>query len=253
MGHPSSPHWNQPHQSLQGHLAPCLRNVQLCLWLLLPRSGEPATVRIPPTPLFLLTCSPLDTTLVADPPQQVRAQSAQAAAGATTAGHNSDRLEERCSKSVQKLGALVTATVRNLRAAPNWETFVRQRHGPSHLRDDPQDLPHPVGPFPASPKEHGVPVAFDNKPWSLEEMDRVIKKGCHPAAQKHASFITEEMLDGICRERPLNCPSLLCGQRTSRNPRLCHTHQGRAQPQKLILGQPLRMGNQRTHSSSHTQ
>ena len=36
-------------------------------------------------------------------------------------------------------------------------------------------------------------MAFDDPPWTLQELDAAIKKGCHPTAQKHSAFITHEM------------------------------------------------------------
>ena len=135
------------------------------------------------------------TTEVARPLRPEKVPPVAAAKGATLASTNEARVEERYNLAVQKLGTLVTNTVQNLQAAPDWETFVQQEHGPSHLRENLQELPHPAGPFLASLQEHGTPVAFDDEPWTLEQMDAVVAKGCHPTAQKHAAFIAEEMLE----------------------------------------------------------
>ena len=118
-----------------------------------------------------------------------------AANGATLASPNEERLEDRYNTAVQKLGTFVAANVLRLHSAPDWKTFVQQEHGPPHLRENLQDLDHPAGAFLSSLEAHGVPVAFDDEPWSLKKMDDVVKKGCHPTAQKHAAFIAHEMLE----------------------------------------------------------
>jgi len=118
-----------------------------------------------------------------------------AANGATLASPNEERLEDRYSTAVERLGALVDNNVRCLHSAPDWDTFVQQEHGPPHLRANLQDLPHPAGESLASLEAHEVPVAFDDEPWTLQKMDDAVKKGCHPTAQKHTAFIAQEMLE----------------------------------------------------------
>ena len=118
-----------------------------------------------------------------------------AANGATLASPNEDRLNDRYNKAVEKLGTLVSENVKRLHSAPDWKTFVQQEHGPPHLRENLQELAHPAGQFLASIEAHGVPVAFDDEPWSLQRMDDAVKKGCHPTAQKHSAFIAHEMTE----------------------------------------------------------
>jgi len=100
--------------------------------------------------------------------------------GATLASPNEERQEDRYKTSVDILGMLVDKNVQRLHSAPDWETLVQQEHGPSHLRADLQDLPHPPRDFLASLEAHGVTVAFDDEPWILQKMDDAVKKGCHP-------------------------------------------------------------------------
>jgi len=118
-----------------------------------------------------------------------------AANGATLASPNEERLDDRYSTAVERLGTLVDDNVQCLHSAPDWETFVQQEHGPPQLQANLQDLPHPAGDFLASLEAHGVPVAFDDEPWTLQKMDDAVKKGCHPPAQKRAAFIAQEMLE----------------------------------------------------------
>jgi len=115
--------------------------------------------------------------------------------GSTLASPNQERLDDRYNIAVARLGTYIAKNVRRLHSSPDWETFVQQEHGPPHLRANLQDLPHPAGAFLASLEAHGVPVAFDDEPWTIQRMDEAVKKGCHPTAQKHSAFIAQEMLE----------------------------------------------------------
>jgi len=56
-----------------------------------------------------------------------------AANGATLASPNEERLEDRYSAAVERLGTLVDGNARCLHSAPDWETFIQQEHGLPHL------------------------------------------------------------------------------------------------------------------------
>jgi hypothetical protein len=47
----------------------------------------------------------------------------------------------------------------------------------------------------ASVHEHGVPVQFDDEPWTLERKDEAAARGCHHSARLHAEFIAQEMIE----------------------------------------------------------
>ena len=90
---------------------------------------------------------------------------------------------------------LVTSTVNCFLASPDWESFIAEQRGGSHLQPHLEDLDHPASTYLASLHEHGVPVKFDDPPWTKEKKDEAAARGCHFSATLHANFIAEEMME----------------------------------------------------------
>lgn len=96
-----------------------------------------------------------------------------------------------------RLGTLVNELSAAFLRSPSWADFVRQVHGPSHLKANLQDLPHPAGEYLSHLREHGIPVVVCSEPLTPEQEREQLHCGCHKSAQDHAAFLREEMSDNI--------------------------------------------------------
>ena len=96
-----------------------------------------------------------------------------------------------------RLGTLVRQLCESLHESPSWESFVNEFRGPSYLSPDLDNIDHPAAPLLRQWRDQGVPAECDTEPWSLEQKDECIKRGCHYSANEHADFIREEMADFI--------------------------------------------------------
>ena len=96
-----------------------------------------------------------------------------------------------------RLGTLVRDLVQQYKQASSWEDFVKQFRGPSYLSEELDTLDHPAAALLKLWKDQGVPVHSSSKPWTLEQKDACVERGCHPSATQHAPFLREEMADNI--------------------------------------------------------
>ena len=96
-----------------------------------------------------------------------------------------------------RLGTLVRELVDRYNQAFSWEDFVKQFRGPSYLSEDLEDLDHPAASLLLRWKDEGVPVHTAAEPWTLEQKDACVERGCHRSATEHAAFLREEMADNI--------------------------------------------------------
>ena len=96
-----------------------------------------------------------------------------------------------------RLGTLVRDLVKQYKQASSWEDFVKQFRGPSYLSEALDSLDHPAAELLKLWKDQGVPVHSTSKPWTLEQKDACVERGCHPSATQHAAFLREEMADNI--------------------------------------------------------
>ena len=69
--------------------------------------------------------------------------------------------------------------------------------GRSYLAEDLQDLPHPAAPILQMWHDKGVPVLSSALPWTMEQKDAAVERGCHPSANVHAPFVRDEMAEFI--------------------------------------------------------
>lgn len=93
------------------------------------------------------------------------------------------------------LGTFVNNNVALLQSCRSWDRYVEKIHGPPHLQDKIDQLPHPAAPLLASLRDHGVPVLFDDRDWTLQELDDAVERGCNQSATFHKEFIAEEMVE----------------------------------------------------------
>ena len=69
--------------------------------------------------------------------------------------------------------------------------------GPSYLADSIDDVDHPAKDLLRLWRDFGVPANTDSEPWSLEQKDACINRGCHQSATEHSDFLREEMAEFI--------------------------------------------------------
>ena len=96
-----------------------------------------------------------------------------------------------------RLGTLVSELTARYSQAESWEQFVTDFRGPSYLSAELEDLDHPASSLLAEWRDHGVPVKSESEPWTLEQKDECIRRGCHPSATEHGDFIREEMAEFV--------------------------------------------------------
>ena len=92
-----------------------------------------------------------------------------------------------------RLGTLVRQLCEKFTSAESWEAFVNAFRGPSYLSSELDDLDHPAAALLRKWRDEGVPAETYSKPWTREQKDECIARGCHYSANEHADFIREEM------------------------------------------------------------
>ena len=65
--------------------------------------------------------------------------------------------------------------------------------GPSYLSPDLEDVDHPAIPMLRQWRDQGVPARSNAEPWTPEQKEQCIQRGCHRSALDHAEFLREEM------------------------------------------------------------
>ena len=143
----------------------------------------PASKRPPPCPVISPTSAP--------PP--VKKTNTLATPRSITTSQKVDTRQIQ----LDRLGTLVRDLTRDYSEADSWETFVTAFRGRSYLADDLEDLPHPAAPLLKAWRDDGVPVQSCASPWTLEQKDAAVERGCHPSANLHSSFVREEMAEFI--------------------------------------------------------
>ena len=91
------------------------------------------------------------------------------------------------------LGTLVRELCRSYDQASSWESFVAKFRGPSCLSSALDNCDHEA----ASPlrqwRDLGVPAESTSNPWTDQQKDKCIHRGCHCSANQHSDFLREEM------------------------------------------------------------
>ncbi len=156
-----------------------------------PVLGNPSQAPSRTTPVHALKRQ-IDSASVVAPPWK-RPSPSRAKRSTKTFSLSVDTLSLR----TDRLGTLVSDLTARLSRATSWEGFVHDFRGPSYLSTELEDLDHPATPMLAHWREHGVPVESSSEPWTLEQKDECIRRGCHPSATEHSTFLREEMAEFI--------------------------------------------------------
>ncbi len=96
-----------------------------------------------------------------------------------------------------RLGTLVRSLCTSLDEASSWETFVEDFRGPSYLSSDLDKVEHPATELLKTWRDEGVPAETDSLPWTEQQKDECIQRGCHPSANIHSNFLRQEMAEFI--------------------------------------------------------
>ena len=96
-----------------------------------------------------------------------------------------------------RLGALVRELCSTFSDAESWEEFVNAFRGPSYLASGLEDIDHPATELLRKWRDEGAPADTSSPPWTLEQKDQCMERGCHPSATKQAPFLRDEMAEFI--------------------------------------------------------
>lgn len=96
-----------------------------------------------------------------------------------------------------RLGTLVRQLDSDLDASASWEGFVSSFRGRSYLAPELEGVDHPAADLLRLWREHGVPANTTSEPWTDQELDSCVERGCHRSATEHADFLREEMSEFI--------------------------------------------------------
>ena len=96
-----------------------------------------------------------------------------------------------------RLGTLVRDLVCSFSNSSSWENFVEEFRGRSYLSPELDNLDHPAAPLLREWRDNGVPAETTSPPWTLEQKDECIRRGCHQSATEHSDFLREEMAEFI--------------------------------------------------------
>ncbi len=77
--------------------------------------------------------------------------------------------------------------------ADSWEEFINEFRGPSYLAQDLDHVEHPSGELLPHWRDQGVPAETTSPPWTVEQRDSCVARGCHRSANQHSEFLREEM------------------------------------------------------------
>jgi hypothetical protein len=95
------------------------------------------------------------------------------------------------------LGTLVHELTNAFTNTASWENFVAEFRGPSYLANELDNIEHPAAELLRKWRDHGVPVKTTSEPWSSDQKDACIQRGCHKSAKDHAAFVREEMAEFV--------------------------------------------------------
>ena len=96
-----------------------------------------------------------------------------------------------------RLGRLVGQLCHDFQNAESWEAFVNNFRGRSYLSPNLDQVDHPAVDLLKTWRDQGVPAMTSSPPWSKDQLDACIQRGCHRSATEHADFLREEMSEFI--------------------------------------------------------
>ena len=96
-----------------------------------------------------------------------------------------------------RLGTLVCQLISKFEHSSSWEEFVEDFRGRSYLATELDHVTHPAAELLRQWRDEGVPAMNSSPPWTTEQKDQCIQRGCHQSAKDHADFLREEMAEFI--------------------------------------------------------
>ncbi len=96
-----------------------------------------------------------------------------------------------------RLGTLVRDLTCAFLKAGSWEEFVNDFRGPSYLSPELENVDHAAAELLRYWRDEGVPAETTQTPWTNDQKDHSIHRGCHPSATEHSTFLREEMAELI--------------------------------------------------------
>ena len=63
----------------------------------------------------------------------------------------------------------------------------------ARLAQDLDNVDHPAAELLRHWRDHGVPAETTSPPWTVEQRDTCVERGCHHSANQHSDFLREEM------------------------------------------------------------
>ena len=115
------------------------------------------------------------------------------AAPSTARGKSSSQPIDTRQIRNDRLGTLVSQLCKSLSEASSWETFVDEFRGPSYLSSRLDALDHPAAPLLQRWRDEGVPAKTMSEPWTREQLDACVERGCHFSATQHSEFMRDEL------------------------------------------------------------
>ena len=86
---------------------------------------------------------------------------------------------------------------RKLESASSWKEFVQEARGPTYLSSRLEEISHPAIPLLQRWRDKGVPAKSSSPPWTQEQKDHCIQRGCHVSAIEHQDFLRGEMTEFV--------------------------------------------------------
>ena len=144
-------------------------------------SGPPSTSSRPPVPVTKRTAP----TPTSSSPQRPSAPSRDK--------HTTNTKRFKFSNDL--LGKQVASTCELFVRATDWEEFVRQVRGQSHINSKVQELDHPAAGLLYHYHKQGVPVVTTDPPWNRAKLVAKMERGSHKSTLEYVDFVRDEMAD----------------------------------------------------------
>ena len=96
----------------------------------------------------------------------------------------------------EQLGKLVAKHVSVLQST-DWFDFILRVRKRNCLHPHVGMLPHPASPLLDDLCTYGAPATFSTPPWTVEQNDAAVARGCHKSATDYQGFLEQEMVDFI--------------------------------------------------------
>ena len=148
------------------------------------RTGAPVKRKITPSRPNTNTTPTKRVVLPTTPTPSARKKPALRNPPKSRAKTSSTRFDTKSLRN-DRLGTLVRDLCSKFEQAESWESFVDTFRGPSYLSSEIDDLEHPAAPLLWQWRDEGVPARSTDAPWTVEQKDTCVQRGCHKSANEH--------------------------------------------------------------------